>query len=283
MAMTNIIPEIWAKTILALLEKSLVAARIANRTIAGEVAVKGDQLHIIGAGAVATGDYGASANITYETVSDAVNTLTVNLDKYFAFKVEDSEKRQANVPWQQIYAERGTYELRDDIDTLLFAEYASAGLDSYETGTTPWQLGAAGADVPTLMAALAKQLNDADAPQEGRFFAMPTICLQAFQLYFASRSTNLGDTVLANGALGRAFGFDLFVSRNVGGSTTLHGLAGVYGHSIAYAQQVNPSSIEELRAEGRFASLVRGRVLAGIKTFRSGTSIDVNLNSTLLA
>lgn len=283
MAMSNIIPELWAKMIIAKLQKSLVAATIANRNIAGEVSARGDQLHIVAAGEVATGDYPASNNISYESVSDAVSTLTVNIDKYFAFKVEDSEKKQANVPWQQIYSERGSYNLRDDIDTLLFEEYANASLNSFETGSTDWQLGTAGADVPALMAALAKQLNDVDAPQEGRFFAMPTICLQAFQLYFASRSTNLGDTVLANGSLGRAFGFDLFVSRNVAGTTTLHGLAGVYGHSIAYAQQVDPRSIEELRAEGRFASLVRGRVLAGIKTFRPATLIDVNLNSTLLA
>lgn len=283
MAMTYIVPELWAQEIIRQLEKSLVGAAIANRGIAGAIETKGDILWIIAAGEVATGDYPDTDNITYEAPSDTGTYLTVNIDKYFAFKVEDKEKKQANVSWQQIYAERGGHNLRDDIDALILAEYANATLDSYETGTTAWALGTAGADVPALMAALTKQLNDAKAPQEGRYFVMPSICMQAFQLYFSSRATNLGDQVLANGFVGRAFGFDLYMSLNCAGTTTLHGLAGAKQHSIAYAQQIDPTSVEELRLEGRMASGIRGRVLAGIKTFRPATLINVNLNATLLA
>lgn len=280
----NIVPEVWAQEIKEQLQKSLVAATIADQNVAGEINKKGDVLHIITAGDVAVSDYHESDNITYEDPTDTESQLVINIDKYFAFKVEDAARKQANSPWEGIYQTRGAYKLRDSIDALLMAEYASAGLDSYETGTTAWQVGASGSEIPNLFAAIDKQLNDADAPMEGRYIILPTIGIQACKLYASSRGTTFGDTVLQNGMVGKMLGFDVFVSRNcVSGGGVVHGLAGVKGNGIAYAQQIGPEDIEPIRMEGRFASGIRGRVLGGIKTYRPGIVVDVNLNTTLLA
>jgi len=265
-------------------KRALFAADIANRALAGAIAAKGDKLHIIGAGDVTTAAYPETADISYADPTDTDTELEINIDRYFGIKVEDKDRLQANVSWEQIYSSRGGYKLRDDIDTLLLAEYANAALDSYESSTTPWQLGVAGADVPAFFAALSKQLDDVDAPGAGRFVILPSIGIQAIRLYVAGRNTSWGDQVAQNGKVGNLLGFDIYMSRNCAVvNTTVHGLAGVKGMNIAYAQQINPGSIESLRLEGRFATGVRGRVLAGIKTYRPGTLIDVNLNTTLLA
>jgi len=90
--------------------------------------------------------------------------------------------------------------------------------------------------------------------------------------------------VAKNGKIANFLGYDVYMSRNCyTANSVIHGLAGIKGDNFAYAQQIDPDSIESLRLQGRMATGVRGRVLAGVKTYRPGTLIDVNLNSTLLA
>lgn len=284
MSMAHIKPELWAQEIILTLKKMLPAASVCNTNLAGDITKKGDKLHIIGAGSVSTAAYPDSENITYADPSDTDTELEIDIDQYFAIKVEDKDRKQAAVSWEQIYAGQGAYKLKDDIDTQIMLEYANAGLDSYETGTTPWQWGAAGADVPKFFAALHKQLDDAKAPRVGRYVILPSIAIQALTLYASSRNTNWGDQVTLNGFAGNMFGFEVFMSANCyTESSVVHGLAGVKGYGMAFAQQINPDDIESLRLEGRFATGVRGRVLAGVATYQSGIMVDINLNTTLLA
>lgn len=285
MAMTNIIPEVWAMEMIQLLEKSLAAAQIANRDIAGEINNVGDVLHIIGQSDVTVGNYPASGNITYNETSDTDTELVINIDKYFGLKFEDKAKIQAAFDFQSPYVRRATYKLRDEIDQLLMAEYANAGIVSYATGTTAWQFTySTCANVPNFFAKIHKELDDAYASRMGRYMIVSPAVLEAFVTYFAQRSTVFGDNIAQNGYIASAMGFDLYLSNNcVTADSKIHCMAGVKGDSIAYAQQINPESIEMLRSEGRFADLVRGRVLAGIKTYRPDTLVDVVINETAIA
>jgi len=282
MGMTNIKSEIWAQQIIALLATRLVAEGICNPHVVPSA--NGDKCHIVGAGEVTVDDYDSSEDIEYQDPDDTDTEFTYNVDKKFALMVHDKDIKQAAISWQELYASRGAYGLIKALDASVFADHASAGLDSYESSSTPWQLGAAGADVPNLFAALAKQLNDADAPQEGRYIVLPPIGIQAMQLYLTGKSTDFGNQVLLNGQIGRFMGFDVHMSNNLTtAATTIHALAGVKGDGIAWKVQIDPNDIESLRSEGRFATLIRGRVLAGHKVYRSGIVVDVNLNTTLLA
>ena len=285
MSMDLFIPEIWAQKITQVLQKSLVGQAICNTEVTGEITKKGDLLHILAATAVSTDDYVAGTNITYEDATVTDTELSIDVDKVFALIVRDEDKLQAAAPWDQIFAQDGAYQLRNDLDVLILGEYANAGLDSYETGSTAWQLGATAGDVPKLLDSLNKQLNDANAPMDGRYIVAPSILTQAFQRYVMGVSTDFGSEVLQNGSMGKLGGFEIFASNNCtsGGGTT-HGLCGVKGNSIALANQIAPNSIQNLGpAEGQFGDLVRGRLLAGHKTYRAATLIDINLNTTLLA
>lgn len=285
MSIDAFIPELWSAKINQVLENSLVAQQVCSTDYAGEIKSKGDTVHIMAATAVSTDDYHTTNNITYEEATLTDTELTIDTDKYFALKIEDADKIQANSAWQQVFAANGAYQLKDDIDALIMAQYANAGLDSYETGTTEWTLGTDASGVPVMLAALNKQLNTANAPMTGRYIIAPPILVEAFQVYTANRATALGDSALVNGYMGKLGGFDIYMSNNcTSAASVTHGLVGVKGHSIAYAQQVDPNSIENVgRAEGRFADLIRGRVLCGYKVFRSATLIDLNLADTLLA
>lgn len=282
MGMINIKPEIWAQQIIALLKTRLVAEAICNKNVVPSA--NGDKCHIVGAGEVAVSDYDEDVDIVYEDPVDTDAEFTYNVDKKFAMIVHDKDVKQALIPWQDLYADRGAYGLIRALDASVFADFASAGLDSYESGTTPWQLGAAGADVPSLLASLAAQLDAVDAPQDNRYVVLPPIGVQALRLYSGARATNLGDEVLTNGQIDNLLGFDVYMSNNLTtAANTIHGLAGIKEDGIAWAVQIDPNDIESLRAEGRFANLIRGRILAGHKVYRPGIVIDVNLNATLLA
>lgn len=282
MGMVNIKSEIWAQQIVALLETRLVAEGICNKNV-----VPGDNgamCHIVGAGEVTVSAYDSSVDIEYQDPSDSDTEFIYNVDEHFGLMVHDKDVKQAAISWQDLYASRGAYGLIKALDASVFADHASAGLDSYESSTTPWQLGTAGADVPNLFAAITKQLNDADAPQDGRYIVLPSIGIQAMQLYLAGKSTSFGDQMLANGQVGNFMGFAVHMSNNLTTvATTIHALAGIKGDGIAWQVQIDPNDIESLRAEGRFATLIRGRVLAGHKVYRPGIVVDVNLNTSLLA
>jgi len=284
MATLNVVPEIWAREIIEQLPLYTSMGDVAN-ILTGEVNRRGDQLHIIGADAVSVASYPVSDNITYAAAADTDNTLLIDTDYYGAVKIEDDTARQAPVDVMPIYARDIARKLAEQWEADgLTAAYVGAGADSYETGTTPWQLGTAGADVPAMMTGINKTLDDVGAPRQGRYLILPTIGVQALTLYAASRATNFGDTAATNGFVGKMFGFDVYTSNKVVlDSGTYHAVAGVKGDGIAGAVAIPPGEVEEIRLEGRFASGVRARALYGWKVYRSSLLVDVNLNSSLLA
>lgn len=284
MATMNVVPEIWAKEIIEQLPLYTALGSVA-KIVTGEINRKGDQLHIIGADAVSVAAYPASDNITYAAAADTDNTLAIDTDYYGAVKIEDDTARQSPIDIMPIYARDIARKLAEQWEADgLAAAYANAGLNSYETGTTDWQLGTGGADVPAMLTGINKLLDDNGAPRAGRYIILPTIGVQALTLYAASKATTFGDTASTNGYVGRMFGFDVYTSNKCAVvSTTVHGVAGVKDDGIAGAIAIPPTEVEEIRLEGRFASGVRARALYGWKVFRSTVLVDVNLNTTLLA
>lgn len=284
MATLNIVPEVWAKEMIEQLPAWTAFGDVA-KIVSGEIRRKGAKLHIVGADAVSVAAYPASDNITYAAAADTDNELSVDTDYYGAVKIEDDTARQAPGDIMPVYARDIARKLAEQWETDgLIAAYSGAGLDSYETGTTAWQLGTAGADVPSFLTSVNKQLDDAGAPRQGRYMVLPTIGVQALTLYAASRATNFGDTSATNGYVGRMFGFDIFTSSKCYSSGgVVHGVASIKQDGIAGAIAIPPDEIEEVRLEGRFASGIRARALYGWKVYRSGIVVDLNLNTTLLA
>lgn len=284
MATLNIVPEVWAREMVEQLPLYTALAGVAN-IVTGEINRKGDQLHIIGADAVSVAAYPASDNITYAAAADSDNTLAIDTDYYGAVKIEDDTARQSPTDVMPVYARDIARKLAEQFEADgLTAAYTNAGLNSFETGSTAWQLGTGGADVPSMLIGINKQLDDAGAARMGRYIILPTIGVQALSLYAASRATVFGDSAALNGYVGKMFGFDIFTSNKcVVDGSVVHGVAGVKGDGIAGAIAIPSTEIEEIRLEGRFASGVRARALYGWKVYRSGVVVDVNLNTTLLA
>lgn len=283
MALSNALPEVWRKVVLAALRKDLVAEMICNKNFKQEVWGMGDTLNILSMGALADAEYDAN-NITYSDISDAQSQLLIDKQRYVAFKDEDSNKVLTNVQYLGELLTDAGHQIGDYFDGLVMAEYANAGLDSYATGTTDWQVTVTtAANIPQMFASLRRQLRVANAPAGEVYFVAPPEIEEAINIYFGGKAASAkADDVLTNGFAGKYLGVNLFITNNCTTETSsTHGLAGVMGSSIACANDVITD--EGIRLEGRIATGHRMLGLGGVKTFRSAISIDVNLNETVIA
>jgi len=285
MALSNVLPEVWRNVVLAGLRKNLPAELICNKKFKEEVWGKGDTLHILGLGALTDKEY-EGTTITYEALSDTDTTLLINKQQYVAFVDEDAVKAKTNVEYKTELMTDAGYQLGDYWDNLVMAEYANAGLDSFATGSTPWQITfQTAANLPSLFGALKRQLKVANAPVGEVYFIAPPQIEEAITLYYGNKGpgSNLSDAYAQNANfMGKYFGVNVFTSNNcVTGSSVTHGLAGVMGTSIALANDVITD--EAIRLEGIFGTGTRMLSIGGVKTYRSAISIDVNLNEVVIA
>ncbi|MFE6223324.1 N4-gp56 family major capsid protein [Streptomyces sp. NPDC057854] len=272
MAVTAFVPEVVAAELLVTLEKSLVYAApgVVNRDYEGDIAQYGDTVQIVGLADPTIGTYTAHTDITVEDVDDSAQTLVINQSKYFAFEMDDVEKRQARSGGRVISEQtrKAGYKLRDVADQyvagLMATGVAAGNLIAEQTLATA----SAAYD---LLVDLGVKLNESDVPHEGRW----VVVTPKFHglLLKDPRFVSAGDALAAetreNGLVGAAAGFSIRMSNNApngpgagAGKLIIAGYAG----ATSYAEQINKT--ESARMEKRFADLVKGLHLYGAKVTR---------------
>jgi hypothetical protein len=285
MALTKVQQELWGKSIIALFETMTVAGRVVNRNVIADT--RADKWHITAASEVSVSDVDDSTDITYADVTDTDTEVTVNFDKAFSLLDYDSNKVETSINYMPTYIRRGAYKLTDALDEGILSVHGDAG-SNFDNGGTDWQFTKdTAAEIPAFFGKLSKAVKDLDWPEsQARYLIVPSGMKEAILTYTGGRSSALGDSDLTTGRTD-AFvygGFNCFISNNLTTvSTTTHGLCGLVGDGIALGVQIDPNSMEMMRAEGRFADLYRGRMRAGYKVYRSSALVDVEFNSTVVA
>jgi len=285
MALSYVQQELWANTMQALFETLTVAGRVVNRNVVQDS--RADKWHIVAASEVSVSDVNDAADITYAALTDTDVELTPNFDKAFSLLDLDTNGVQTAIDYMQTYLKRGAYKLVDALDESILGEYANAGSDFYLTGTTDIQFTVTTcAEIPVFFGKLAKAVKDLDWPESApKYIIAPSGFKEAILTYTGGRESALGDSDLVNGRsdMFKYGGFNIGISNNCTTETSsTHGLCGLVGDGIALGVQVNPSSIESMRAESRFGTLYRGRMKAGHKVHRSAAVVDINFNSTVV-
>jgi|6_EtaG_2_1085325.scaffolds.fasta_scaffold04760_4 hypothetical protein len=281
----DITPEVWSNVVLAGLRQNLVGELICNKNFKQELWGKGDTLNIQTMGTLTDAQY-TDSNITYEALTDSNQQLVIDQEQYVAFKDEDAERNNISVNYMTEVMTDAGYQLGDFWDNQIMAEYANAGIVSQNPAAASWQITATtAANLPALFGALKRELKAANAPAGSCYFIAPPEIEEAITLYFGSKgpASQYSDDYAKNANYaGKFFGVETFISNNcvTEGSNT-HGLAGVMGTSIALANDVITD--EALRLEGRIANGYRMLSIGGVKTYKAAISIDVDLNSTVIA
>ncbi|MFD5297215.1 N4-gp56 family major capsid protein [Streptomyces mutabilis] len=272
MAISAFKPEIWNADLLVTLEKSLVYAApgVVNREYEGDIAQYGDTVHITTLADPTVGTYTPHTDITIEDVDDSDQTLLIDQAKYFAFEVDDVEKRQARnggaVLTEQ--ARKAAYKLRDVADQYV-AGLMAAGVDVGNViGEATLATPAAAYD---LLVDLGVVLDEDNVPGEGRWVVV-TPAFHGLLLKddrFVAAGDAAGAATRANGMVGEAAGFSIRKSNNApdgpGAGAGKLIVAG-YNGATTYAEQIN--NTEAARKEKGFADIVKGLHLYGAKVIR---------------
>jgi hypothetical protein len=201
-------PDIWSRQVLRATEANLVIARSVNRGFEDDASV-GKTVKVASIGNLAARAKTENVAIVYETVAETATTITLNLWSYAAVGIEDIVKVQAIVDVQNEYQRKLGYALAKDIDSKLASDFAGF---SQSVGT----LGTAASDANVLAAI--KLLDDADVPQDDRFFIMTPaekVNKLALDRWSNALYIGTGDQPVRNGMLGDMYGLNLAVTTNL--------------------------------------------------------------------
>ena len=270
MALTNSQVTVFARELQSSLKKALVFAgpQAVNRNYEGEIRQTGDSVRIRSISRPTIAAYTKNVTtITPETLTDAERTLLINQANYFAFEIDDVDMAQVQNGGGLMSeaALESAYGLADVADLYVAGLYTGAAAANKITTTAITTAALA----VTGLINLKVKLDNANVPNQGRYVIVPSwyhgLLLQSNN--FISVSDSGTSEALRNGNVGRAFGFDIFVSNNV---TLVTGddylVSAGYTGAITFASQIN--KVESYRPESAFSDALKGLNLFGAKLVR---------------
>lgn len=268
MAIVNFISEVWAAELLTSLKKALVYAGpgVVNRRYEGVIANAGDTVRITSISRPSIADYVAGSTvITPEPLTDASRSLVISQSKYFAFEVDDIEKRQAQSGVLEEGMREAAFGLADVADQYV------AGL---HTGVQAANvLGTRIIDTADKayngLVDLVVKLDEANVSSAGRWSVIPPWYhgLLLRDARFTDASASGMASAALNGQVGMVAGMSVLRSNNTPNPTADHRvvIAGTED-AISFAEQINKT--ETFRPENAFSDAVKGLHLYGAKLVR---------------
>jgi hypothetical protein len=189
--------------------------------------------------------------------------LTIDQQKYFAFKVDDLDKAQADINIMEGYASRAAMAIRNVVDSRLVGHYAD--VDSGNViGTDLAPITLTSGNIYSYITQLGEKLDNSNVSSEGRNLVITpkfkTMLLQSTEF---TRATSLGDNVVQNGYIGNVAGFAVHVTTNNPAVSGVVNLLAFTQDYISFASQV--SKVETVRPYNMFADAVKGLYLYGSK------------------
>jgi len=279
------IPEIYSKKVQIALRKAAVAEAICNTDYMGEISSFGDTVNIIKEPQIAVADYTRGLAVTSTDLSDQELVLTIDQAKSFSFKIDDLEKRFSHVNFQAVAADNAAYALRDAMDSNILAAISAGATVTTGMGTTsvPIDIGFGSGEVDPLnqMSLAAKELDEANAPEDGRWFvAAPEWYNQLANTSskLLSVDFNAGQGSIRNGlvASGLLRGFQMYKSNNLptndltgaNPAGTATAPEALFGHISGTSAASSMNKVETVRDTGTFSDIVRGLMVWGRKVLR---------------
>jgi hypothetical protein len=291
-AVTNFVPEIWARVILAALKANLVfgGPGCANNDYEGEISGPGASVNITTFSDPTVGTYVEGSDITWGAPSDSGQTLNINQQKYIAFTVDDIARRQAAGDFQTYVEGRGAYQLALTEDEYIAGLYTTSGVNVLSNGAnSSLTVGdefnpgiAAGSPSSALydevVLPMSVKLDDNLVPDDGnRYLVVPPFAHAMLKRTPAFVSFGYDDTLLT-GQLGTLDGFTVYKSQNAVKFDTTAGGSGATAYSAGYvvqgghpmattvAEQI--SNVESIRLQNQFADGVRALHVYGASMIR---------------
>ncbi|MEU6858833.1 P22 coat protein - protein 5 domain protein [Glycomyces sp. NPDC046736] len=268
MSIDRFIPEIWSAVLLDALETRLVYAQpgVVNRDYEGEISEYGDTVRITSIGDPTVSDYEPNeTSIVPEELTDAQRTMVIDQLKYFAFKVDDVDARQARGDVMSKAMRRAAYRVAQLAD-LYVANLYTGVVAANDLGTVSVTSGAL---AYTQIRRLKLKLDEADIPEEGRYLTGPPwfFSLLLEESKFLDASASGSTEPLRNGRVGRVLGFELAQSNQCPNPTgDDYVIQAGTNEAISFATQI--SKTVAYQPEDSFSDAVKGLNVYGAKLVR---------------
>ncbi len=263
-AYSAFIPEIWSQKLNYMLSKECVMLQCVNRNWEGEIKNQGDKVKIITPADVTISTLGTS-NITYSELEPTSQDLVIDQKKFFAFKINDVAKVQANADIMEAHLKNAKKAIEEVQDAYILSLHT--GVDSKNIVGS--ESSAVTLDKTTIyskfveLALCLKNSNAVTSDAKPWVVINPTIESYLLQSSEFIGAHNVADETLREGAIGRIAGMDVLVSTNLTDvSGKYYVLAGT-NEAVTFASQL--AKIESLRDKDSFSDLVRGLYLYGAK------------------
>ena len=273
MAVTKFQPEVWAATLLSILDKNLVyaGAPCVNRDYEGEISAYGDTVHITNVADVSIVDYTKDTDLTVQTLTDDEQLLLIDQAKAFAFEIDDIDMRQVRSGGALMSeaASRAAFGLRDVADKFVAGRMALGSTNPLGVidGTTATNV------YDKLLVPAKVKLDQANVPTEGRFMVIDPAAHG--KLLLDSRFIKVNESGqsegLRNGMVGTASGFSIMLSNN----------APQANRAITATVTVATTAATLTAAAGTFNQGDVGLTVAGTRVTASSKIISVNADGSV--
>lgn len=266
MAVTNFVPEVWHAQILANFKQTQIIAPTVAREYEG-TARMGNTVRITSFVTptivnYATGTSGART-IDPEALTDSGQALDIDQEKAFSFFVDDIDKRQAAGQMDPVTNDASA-GLVEDAEAFLAALLLSGGTDSTSAETV-----ADGNEAFDVVKRLRTELSASGvkAPLGNRTLVVNPE-FSSFLLGADSKLTDVdtsGEAMgLRNATIGQLLGFRVAETSLL--SPGLACAVAYHRSAVGYVSQLD--NVEALRAQNKFADIVRGLHVYGARVLR---------------
>ena len=269
MSVSNFIPAVWSARLLAHLDKQHVLTQLCNRDYEGEITQYGDTVKITQIGEVTIKDYTANTDIADpEELTTDQQLLKIDQQKYFNFQIDDVDAAQVRAPLADAAMQRAAYGLSDATDKWLAQRMADEVYEGNQLGTDDAPVAVTAETAYTYLVRLKVLLDKQNVPTQGRWVLVPPeyhgLLLQDNR--FVGTGGAKAEDTLGNGLVGRAAGFEVYLSNNLPCTLGKYKVLASYNGATSYAEQI--LSTEAYRMEKRFADAVKGLHVYGAKVTR---------------
>ena len=279
MSIRQFVPTIWSAKLFQELDKAHVLVARCNRDYEGEITAYGDQVKINAIGDITVGDYAPNVTeIDTQELSAAQTILTIDQSKYFSFAIDDVDRAQTKPKVMAEAMRKSAVALSNVADQLIAGFYSQAGVTVASTSVTT-------ANALSIMADAGKALDENDVPLGGRWMVIPPWFHAKLVLnkILETDGSVVADAAYTNGFVGRAFGFDIYMSNNLTTSNSTGVLGSHYGlagtsRAISFAGQIVET--EAFRPEKKFADAVKGLHVYGSKVIDPNALISLNITTS---
>lgn len=276
MSVANFIPELWATEVLRHLDPALVYAQpsCVNTNYEGEIRGEGDTVHIQKFGNVTVKPYAKGTPIDGpEQASSSTVPLTIDKAHYWNVGVKSVDGAQANLDLLAPRLQRAGAALAKVVDAAVAATMvAGAGVKTgLGTSAAPKTVKNTSGDFTmySLAVEIRRQLDNKDAPDTGRWIAIPPD-LESVALLDAN-FIPAGAEEQRTGKIGQIAGFDVLKTTAVPTITKTGGatndswgiLAGGDNYATTHAHQLTDLRAYEVEAD--FEDAVKSLAVWGSK------------------